>query len=173
MTSRLNMVDRLKRLPGLLALVVALSGCATTYNFKVDAIANPDVKPGTSYKIANVNSGGEPNDLRTQEAGGWVKTALSGKGLYEAPTMEDADLIIELEYGIEEPKTKMKTISTPIYAQVGGGVRYIQVPVVDKNGKVTLTTVAVREPSRQEYVGERESVIVQTVYEKYHADLRP
>lgn len=167
MTSRPNLVDRLKGLPGLCALLLALSGCTTTYNFKVDAISNPNVQPGMSYKIANVNSGGEPDDLRTQEAGSWVKTALSGKGLYEAPTLEDADMIIELEYGMEEPRTKMKTISTPIYAEVGGGVRYIQVPVTNKDGKVTLTTVAVREPSKREYVGERESVIVQTVYEKY------
>jgi len=150
-----------------LALIALLSGCTTTYNFKVDAISNPEVQPGLSYKIANVNSAGEPSDLRSQEAGNWVKTALSGKGLYEAETLEDADMIVELEYGMEEPRTKMTTISTPIYAEIGGGVRYIQVPVTDKEGNVSYKTVAVREPTRSEYVGERESVIVQTIYEKY------
>jgi hypothetical protein len=167
MTSRTKQVELIRVWPVLAALLILFSGCTTTYNFKVDAISNPEAQAGKSYKIANVNSGGEPSDLRTQEAGKWVKTALSGKGLYEAPSLEDADMIIELDYGMEEPRTKMKTISTPIYADVGGGVRYIQVPVKDKDGNIAYTTVAVREPSRREYVGERESVIVQTVYEKY------
>jgi len=144
-----------------------LSGCATTYDLKVDAIDNPEANHGVSYRIAHQNPEGGETDLRAKEAAEWVKTALSGKGLYEAESMESADMIIELEYGMEEPRTKMSTISTPIYAEVGGGIRYIQVATRDKSGNVTYKPVAVREPTSREYVGEQESVIVQTVYEKY------
>ncbi|RKX33788.1 MAG: hypothetical protein DRP71_09275 [Verrucomicrobia bacterium] len=154
------------RVLGVLSIAL-LSGCATSYKFKVDAINNPEADHGVSYRIANRNPEGGEADLRSQEAAEWVKTALSGKGLYEAESMEAADMIIELEYGMEEPRTKMSTISTPIYAAVGGGIRYIQVPVKDKNGNVRYSTVAVREPTTRQYVGEKESVIVQTVYEKY------
>ncbi len=154
------------RVLGILSIAL-LSGCTTGYKFKVDAINNPDADHGVSYRIANMDPEGSKTDLRTQEAEKWVKTALSGKGLYEAESMEAADMIIELEYGMEEPRTKMSTISTPIYREVGGGMRYIQVPVTGKDGKVRYTTIAVREPSSRQYVGEQESVVVQTVYEKY------
>ena len=165
MTSIL-IVGNFHRVLGVVSIVL-LSGCATTYKFKVDAISNPEADTGVSYMIANRNIEGTEEDLRTQEAADWVKTALSGKGLYEADSMDSADMIIELEYGMEEPRTKISTISTPIFAEVGGGIRYVQVPVTDKNGNVRYTTIAVREPTTREYVGDRESVVVQTVYEKY------
>lgn len=149
------------------AIVALFSGCATTYNFKVDAISNPNVEPGVSYRVVNRNPEGGVDDLRSQEAAEWVKTALSGKGLYEAASDEDADMIVEIEYGIEEPRTKVSKISTPIYVEVPGAVRFVQMPVKDKDGNVKMVTVAVRDPSTREYAGERESVVVQTVYEKY------
>ena len=154
------------RVLGILSIAL-LSGCATSYKFKVDAINNPDADQGVSYRIANMDPEGSRSDLRTQEAEEWVKTALSGKGLYEAESMEAADMIIELEYGMEEPRTKMSTVSTPIYAEVPGSVQYVRVPVTGKDGKVSYRTVAVRGPSTQKYLGEQESVVVQTVYEKY------
>jgi hypothetical protein len=158
--------DHFHRVLGILSIAL-LSGCATAYKFKVDAINNPEADHGVSYRIANMDPEGGETDLRAQEAEEWVKTALSGKGLYEAESMETADMIIELDYGMEEPRTRMSTISTPVFAEVGGGVRYIQVPVTGTDGKVRYTTVAVREPSSRQYVGEQESVIVETVYEKY------
>jgi len=157
---------QIRRLLGIVSIAL-LSGCATSYKFKVDAINNPEADHGVSYRIVNQNPEGGETDLRSQEAADWVKTALSGKGLYEAESLEAADMIIELDYGMEEPRTKMSSISTPVYAEVGGGIRYIQVPVTDKDGKVRYTTIAVREPSSRQYVGEQESVIVETVYEKY------
>lgn len=150
-----------------LSLLALLSGCATTYKFKVDAISNPSATTGHSYRVVNMNPEGGEDDLRSQEAAEWVKTALSGKGLYEANSVDDADMIVELEYGMEEPRTKVSTISTPVYAEVPGSVRYVQVPVKNKDGTISMATVAVREPSSREYIGERESVIVQTIYEKY------
>jgi hypothetical protein len=154
------------RVLGVLSIAL-LSGCATTYKFKVDAISNPQVNTGVSYRITNRNLAGGDEDLRAKEAADFVKTALSGKGLYEADSMDSADMIVELEYGMEEPRTKMSTISTPVFAEVPGGVRYVQVPVVGPDGKITYTMIAVREPSTREYIGDQESVVVETVYEKY------
>ena len=150
-----------------LAMVTLFSGCATTYNFKVDAISNPSAEPGVSYKVINRNADGGKSDLRSQEAAEYVKTALSGKGLYEADSADEADMIVEFEYGMEEPRTKVSKISTPVYIDVPGAVRYVQTPVKDKDGNVKMVTVAVPEPSTRQYAGQQESVIVQTIYEKY------
>jgi hypothetical protein len=96
-----------------------------------------------------------------------VKTALSGKGMYEAPSEERADVIVELEFGMEKPRSKMERVSTPVYAQVGGGVRYESVPVTDSRGNTSFRTVAVYDPPRSELVGYDDQPRLVPVYEKY------
>ncbi len=158
-----------------LATLGALSGCNTrdTYSVKVDAITKKDVAAvGTpsapqSYKIKSKNPALGEESLRYREAEEYVKTALSAKGLYEAPTSEKADMIVELDYGIDAPRSKMETVSVPRYAQVGGGVRYEQVPVVDSRGNTSYRTVAVYQSPRSELVGFDEVPQMVTVYEKY------
>ena len=120
-------------------LVALATGCrGTTYAVKVDASAKSAASrpstDGQSYKIRSKNPVLGEENLRYKEAAEYVKTALSGKGLFEAPNTEAADLIVELDYGVDAPRTKIETVSVPRYAQVGGGVRYEQVPVTDARG---------------------------------------
>ena len=61
----------------------------------------------------------------------------------------------------------MERVSVPVYAQVGGGVRYDQVPVTDAKGVTTMRTVAVYEPPRNELVGYDHVPKQVTIYEKY------
>ena len=107
------------------------------------------------------------DNLRYKEAADFVKTALSGKGLYEAPTTDTADMIVELDYGVEAPRTRIERVSVPVYAQVGGGVRYEQVPTTNSRGITSTRTVAVYEPPRTELVGFDEVPREVTIYEKY------
>jgi len=79
--------------------------------------------------------------ISLQRSGGLVKTALSGKGMYEAGSEDKADMIVELDFGMEAPRTKMERVSVRFYAQVGGGVRYESVPVTDARGNTTVRTV--------------------------------
>lgn len=147
---------------------ILAAGCSSSaYKVKVDAIAKPVRPDAQSYVLKSKDPRLGEESLRHREAADFVRTALSGKGLYEAPTPERADMVIELEYGMEAPRSKMERVSVPIYAQMGGGVRYDTVPVTDSRGNVSYRTVAVYDPPRSEIVGYDTVPRLVTVYEKY------
>lgn len=145
-----------------------LSGCATSYKVEVDSISQPKASEATSYRIVTKNPNADEGSLRHQEATAYVKTALSGKGLYEAPPGQDPDMVVEVDYGVEPPRVVMERSSVPIYAQVGGGVRYEQVVVgTTSTGAPIVRTVAVYEPPRTEVIGYQDVVTPVAMYEKY------
>jgi hypothetical protein len=152
------------------AVAVMMGGCASqssTYKVKVDAISKP-VPPATqSYKLKSKDPRQGEENLRYREAAEFVRTALSGKGLYEAPSEQAADMVVELDFGMDAPRSKIERVSVPVYAQVGGGVRYDTVPVTDSRGNTTYRNVAVYDPPRSELVGYDEMPRMVTIYEKY------
>ena len=151
-------------------LVSLFAGCASspTYKVKVDAITKPVASSsGPSYKLKSKDPRLGEENLRYREAAEFVRTALSGKGLYEAPSEERADMIVELDYGMDAPRAKMERVSVPVYAQVGGGVRYDSIPVTDSRGNTSYRTVAVYEPPRNELVGFDDMPRMVTIYETY------
>ena len=165
---KLHLLRQVSRAIPAAGFVFLAAGCATsTYEVKVDAISKPVAAEAQSYKIKSKNPALGEENLRYREAAEFVKTALSGKGLYEAPVAEKADMIVELDYGMESPRTKVERVSVPVYAQMGGGVRYDSVPVTDTKGNVSRRTVAVYEPPRTELVGYDDVPRNVTIYEKY------
>lgn len=156
--------------PVLLAATSALliGGCASpAYDVKVDAMTRPIATSGQSYKLKSKDPTMGEENLRYKEAADFVRTALSGKGMFEAPSENTADMIVELDYGMEAPRTKVERVSAPVYAQVGGGVRYDTVPVIDARGNASYRTIAVYEPPRSELIGYDETPRHVTIYEKY------
>lgn len=152
----------------LIGAVLLLSGCASTYRFKVDSIKNNDIPEGVnSYRIASANPEMSENDLRFKEAASYVKTALSSKGMYEAPEGTEPDMHIEIDFGMEEPRITYHTMSEPVYVTKAGATRTILVPVRDKDGKIRMVAQVVHDPPTQELVGFADRVITVTVYEKY------
>jgi hypothetical protein len=153
----------------LLAAAAGLVGCNSTptYQVKVDAISKPKAEQKQSYALKSKDPRLGEENLRYKEAADFVRTALSGKGLYEAPNAEVADMVVELDYGLEAPRSKVERVSTPVYAQVGGGVRYDSVPVTDARGNVSYRTVAVYDPPKTELIGYEEIPRQITIYEKY------
>jgi hypothetical protein len=152
----------------LLGAALMFSGCATSYRFKVDSIKNHEVPEGAlSYRIASANPEMTEDDLRFKEAAKYVKTALSSKGMYEAPEGTEADMNIELDFGMEEPRITYQTMSEPVYVTKAGATRTIMVAVRDKEGKVRMVPQIVHDPPTQELIGFADHVITVTVYEKY------
>lgn len=151
------------------SLLLLSAGCSTsnTYAVKVDAITKPVPAGAQSFKLKSKDPKLGEENLRYREAAEFVKTALSGKGLYEAPSEERADMIVELDYGMDAPRAKMERVSVPVYAQVGGGVRYESVPITDSRGNTSYRTVAVYESPRSELVGYDNVPRMVTIYEKY------
>ena len=161
----------------LAAPLAFLAGCSTTtYTVQVDAIAQPTeagvvAAAPQSYSIRSKNMKLDESSLRYKEVSDYVKTALSGKGMYEAPKPENADVVIDIDYGMDAPRVKFETMTTPIVMQTGGTYqtkreeRLIRRP--DGSTEVVFVDVQVYVPGRTEFIGVREEVTPVIVYEKF------
>jgi len=145
------------------------AGCDknSTYKIKVDAVHNPGLDGLDSYKIVSSIPSNSEKDLRYKEAAKYVKTALSGKGLYEAHDEESADMIVEIDYGISEPQIELKTISEPIVIDVGGGYKQMTVMVNDGIGGQYPTSRTVYDPPQRETIGYNERRVPIKTYKKH------
>ena len=154
-------------IPAALGLAL-LAGCSTaSYDIKIASVAKPEAKSAISYRIETDDPGIDTSTLRYKEAENFVKTALSGKGMYEAPKPELADVVVELDYGLGPPVLKQLPMSEPIYETVPGTTQTQEVQTgVDAKGSPVYSTVVTQEPSRDTYVGDREYMITVTTYEK-------
>ncbi|MES2693402.1 MAG: hypothetical protein V4773_08015 [Verrucomicrobiota bacterium] len=149
-------------------LVALLSGCATTHEVKVDSLAKPKVENAISYEIKNRNPKVTDDSLRYKEAAGYVKTALSGKGMYEAPAGTKPDVVVDLDYGVGPPQLRKEVMSEPLYITIPGQIRVERVQVgSDSQGRPVYQTITVQDPPTTEFAGYREYQITLTVYEKY------
>ena len=144
------------------------SGCANSYEVKIDSLAKPKAEEAISYKIHNTNPQVSEDSLRNKEAVGFVRTALSGKGMYETTDAERADLVLDVDYGVGPPQVRHETVSEPVYITLPGEVRTERVQVgTDRNGNPIYQTVTYQDPPRTELAGYRDYVITTTVYEKF------
>lgn len=145
-----------------------LAGCNNSYQVKVDALSKPEAEKAVAYRLQTSGSGIDPKSLRNQEAERFVRTALSGRGLYEAPKPELADVVVTLDYGVSEPKLVREMRTEPIYRTLPGRVFTAVVQVgVDKNGNPIFATQTYQEPPSTEYIGDREYMVTVVKYEKY------
>ncbi len=152
--------------PALLAGLLA--GCTTTHVVKVDSLAKPKAEESISYEIKNRNPLVADDSLRYLEAANLVKTALSGRGMYEAPANTKADMIVDLDYGVGPPQIRRETVSEPVYITIPGQIRTERVQVgTDSQGRPVYQTITVQDPPSTEFAGFREYIITVTVYEKY------
>ena len=156
--------------PRVLALagLMALAGCVSSTEVKIDSLAKPNAENAISYELKNKNPKVTEDSLRYQEAANLVKTALSGKGMYEAPPNVKPDLVVDLDYGIGPPESRRETVSEPVYITIPGQIRTERVQVgTDASGRPIYQTITVQDPPTTEFAGFREYQITVTVYEKY------
>lgn len=152
----------------LLAGSLLVGGCANYTEVKVDSLAKPNAEDAISYKIHSSNPEISEDTLRHKEAVGFVRTALSGKGMYETTDESKADLVVDLDYGVGPPQLHHETVSEPIYVTLPGEVRTERVQVgTDRNGNPIYQTVTVQDPPHTEMIGYRDRVITTVVYEKH------
>ncbi|MDQ5978598.1 MAG: hypothetical protein QG602_1572 [Verrucomicrobiota bacterium] len=159
--------------------VALLTGCdsSKTYTVQVDAIANPTetgqpAASAQSYHIRSQNPKLDEDSLRYKEVADYVRTALSGKGMYEAPTPEKADVVIDIDYGMDAPRIKFETVSQPIYQQKEGDVyqTVVRVPIRNpETGQIFYVerVSTVRGPDKIEFMGTQETIHPVVVYEKF------
>ena len=150
------------------AALVLWAGCkSTTYVLQVDAISQTgqvaQVAEPKSYRVRSRNPNVADDSLRYNEVSAYIKTALSGKGLYEAPSAESADLIIDIDYGMETPRMKYQTVIKPIIVLQVAQAR----PDSGRGGKLFQSTSnSVGQPMGK-IAGWKEEAEPVVVYEKY------
>ena len=132
-------------------LALFTGGCATSYPVKVDSLAKPDAN-AISYSLRNATSSEGDDSLRYQEAANLVRTALSGRGLYEAPPNVTPDVIVSIDYGIT-PHVQREMIMRPKEADILAPPG----PTVDSEGYRIMP-----KPTTMEQVA-----VVRTTYEKH------
>jgi hypothetical protein len=149
------------------AATLLLTGCATSVT--VDSLAKPHaVEQSISYKIENKNPLVADDSLRYKEAAGFVKTALSGKGMYEAPPNTKPDVVVNLDYGLGPPQVRRETVSEPVYVEVPGEIHQETVQVgTNAQGQPIYRVVTVQDPPTTQLAGYRDVVYTSVVYEKY------
>lgn len=121
-----------------LALIASLgAACSSTYEVRVHSTARAQATPQEleSYTIRSKNPELVPGSLRYKEAAQHIKTALSGQGMWEAPNAELADLVVEIDYGIEPARVKYDTVQVPIF-----------VPVTEDEGSLERSASERRSP---------------------------
>lgn len=95
--------------------------CATlqrvpTYHLAVDSISAEDHK-GASMYVYPGESSVSPDDLLFREFSADVKFALSRQGFRLADSIESADQVVFLSYGISDPERQV--VSVPHYGRTG------------------------------------------------------
>ena len=156
------------RVLALTAAGMLLASCATTHQVKIDSLAKPDAAASISYELKNKNPLVADDSLRYKEAANLVRTALSGRGLYEAPPNVKPDLVVDMDYGVGPPQMKKETVSEPVYITIPGQIRTERVQVgTDSQGRPIYQTITVQDPPTTEFAGFREYIVTVVVYEKY------
>jgi hypothetical protein len=146
-------------------LFAACTGAS--YDVKVNSDAKPDAKASISYRIETHDPELDTSTLRYKEAENFVKTALSGKGMYEAPKPEQADMVVELDYGLGPPVLRQKPMTEPVYQNIPASTHTDIVQTgTDPKGNPVYSTMVTREPARDDYVGDRDYMVTETTYEK-------
>ena len=148
------------------ASALFVGACGTT-KVTIDSLAKPNAEDAVSYRLES----GDPlvaiDSLRHKEASDYVRAALSGRGMYEAPPGVRPDVIIEIEFGVGPPVTKTEMRSEPVYVEVPGEVRTEIRQVIDSSGRPSAEVVTVRDRSARQFDGVREYEVISTVYEKH------
>lgn len=144
------------------------AGCATTHEVKVDSLAQPKMENAVSYAIKNRNPLVADDSLRYKEAANLVKTALSSKGMYEAPPNAPADVVVDLDYGVGPPQIRREVVSEPVYITIPGQVRTERVLTgTDSQGRPIYQLITVQDPPTTEFAGFRDYLVTVVSYEKY------
>jgi hypothetical protein len=95
------------------ALAIALTGCATSHQVHVDALARPRAATA-SYVLKSSGPLAEADSLRAQELSAQVRAALGSRGLHEAPPNTTPDVVVELDCGVNSLPQQLKRIPGPL-----------------------------------------------------------
>jgi len=111
-------------LAGLLAMaLLALAGCSTAsaprHTVRITSAVDPAAKTGYAYTLAQDPAGRTKSDLFHAEVTQRVRTALAQRGMYEAVSSAQADIVVSFDYGEYPPQTQVTTVTEPVFVNSG------------------------------------------------------
>jgi hypothetical protein len=165
----MNATTRLSVRPVLLLAAFAFSfaSCAhvQVHKMQVEAAARPDAERRISYVVRDTSlPAAAPID--SAAAGKFVRTALSAKGLYEAPAADLPDLEVTFNYDVVK-RTRERQWEEPVYRNIPGGSHTIFEPGgFDLNDNLTIRTVSVQDPPVKVLVRYFHRTETEVTYEK-------
>jgi len=159
-------ISLFKTLPALIVLSI-LTSCTPRHYFKVDAISGGEIQTSGSVFLVSGSADMKDSDLRFKEAANFVQTALEGKGFHVVEDIKSADTLVEISFGVADPREITEVRSYPQTYWHPGFSYAIRIPIYDKGGFVIdYQTRIVREPSRS-YTHWEDRVETGTVFEKF------
>lgn len=102
----------------LILSVILVLGC-TRYRVYVDSISSNLAQEKKSYILLPGNKDTSVGDLQFKEYATYVNRALLSRGFIPAESIDKADVVIFLSYGIGDPQEHQYVYSVPIYGQTG------------------------------------------------------
>lgn len=151
-----------------LLLVLALQAGCTLRTFRVDAIKSPDVAAsGMAFQIVNGNPERMDADPMVKQAAGYVTTALSAKGMFEAPDNVAPNMTVEVDFGTEAPKREILEYSEAVYRTERSPGYTVYEAVTDEKGVTRMIPRYVPGEVREVFTGWETRSYTITIYPKY------
>lgn len=85
----------------------------------VDAISVSNAREKKRYFLIPGNKDCSPSDLQFMEFARYTDNALTCEGFIKVESIEEADIVVILNYGISDPYVYQYTYETPIWGQTG------------------------------------------------------
>lgn len=156
--ARRLLAKHISRLAVLAAITLAAAGCASQYQFAVEAIKQAGTAlPQRSYRLVDARPEARPGDLRFARVAQDVQAALSSRGMFAAPEHTTPELIIEVDFGISPPITKTGRRREPFFMELPASAM----------GNMQSREVGGTRVAQPQYMGEREVPYVVTTYRKF------
>jgi hypothetical protein len=157
---------------GLIVLTIlglGVAGCSSVakHTVEVEAEARPKAEGSISYQLISTNPAIEKDTLRHKEAVRMVKTTLAARGMYESPDPAQADMVVDIDYGVSPRLVRQETVRQPIVRRVQGpSIPTTVVAGEDKDGNPVYKTVNLPGDSTEVIEGFRDAVVEVGYYEK-------
>lgn len=154
---------------------LALQGCGTLYRVEVNAV-NPDPElSGDSYVLIPLEARVDRQSPEFQRYAAYVERGLETNGLTRLPesAVDDADLLIAIQYSVGEPEAVPYTNTMPMFQrqtagdpEAGTSTRGPRSPGGGSAGSPSPKD-ALGSQVQDEMLGTRSYTFIKTHYEKY------
>lgn len=146
-------------------ITLFLTGCERSYEVKVDGIKDNrySFPVGTPYALLLPPKGMVGQDFNRAKAESMVKTALSVQGYYPVDRVEEAELVITVEYGMSAGRVSFRekpTLNTPLigpaelgYRNYPGIVPVSETEIVPEMVQTKYITFSARDPKTMDENG--------------------